>query len=74
MDINMTVAGQVIFVFALVMGVVCYYIGRRKSQTPVLTGLLGGVLSLIPLFGVIYLVVLVLKKDVGENEIATAKC
>ncbi|MDX1537123.1 hypothetical protein [Arsukibacterium sp.] len=51
-------------VFILIMGVVSYYLGRRKTQTPVLTGLLGVVLSIIPPFGLLYLVVLVLKKDV----------
>ncbi|MCB2384275.1 hypothetical protein KV201_19130 [Shewanella sp. SR1] len=67
MNINATVLGQFIIVFALIMGALCYYLGRRKTQTPVLTGLLGMVLSIIPPFGLVYLVVLVLKKDVGST-------
>lgn len=54
-------------VFILVVGVLSYYLGRRKTQTPILAGLLGLVLSIIPPFGLVYLVVLVLKKDVGST-------
>ena len=67
MNINATVLGQFIIVFALIMGALCYYLGRRKTQTTVLTGLLGMMLSIIPTFGLVYLVVLVLKKDVGST-------
>ncbi len=72
MNINATVLGQFIIVFALIMGALCYYLGRRKTQTPVLTGLLGMVLSIIPPFGLVYLVVLVLKKDVGSTSAAVS--
>ncbi|NRQ40958.1 hypothetical protein HRH59_00015 [Rheinheimera sp. YQF-2] len=72
MNINATLLGQVIFIFALVMGAVCYYLGRRKTQTPVLAGLLGIVLSIIPPFGLVYLVVLVLKKDVSSASAAVS--
>ena len=70
MNINGTVIGELIVLFALIMGVVCYYLGRRKTQTPVLAGLLGVVLSIIPPFGLVYLVVLVLKKDVNTAQAA----
>jgi hypothetical protein len=55
------------FVFVLVVGALSYYLGRRKTQTPVLAGLLGVVLCIIPPFALVYLVVLVLKKDVGST-------
>ena len=67
MNINATLLGEFIILFALIIGAVCYYLGRRKTQTPVLAGLLGVVLSIIPPFGLIYLVVLVLKKDIGPT-------
>ena len=41
MDFNATLVGQLIIVFALVMGGICYYLGRRKTQSPVLAGVLG---------------------------------
>ncbi|MEW5682184.1 MAG: hypothetical protein AB1780_07370 [Pseudomonadota bacterium] len=67
MNINATLLGEFIALFALIMGAVCYYLGRRKTQTPVLAGLLGVVLSLIPPFALVYFVVLLLKKDVGST-------
>lgn len=72
MNINATLLGQFIILFALIMGAVCYYIGRRKTQTPVLAGLLGVVLSIIPPFTLAYLVVLVLKKDVSTTRSAVS--
>ena len=72
MNINATLLGEFIVLFALIMGAVCYYLGRRKTQTPILAGLLGVVLSIIPPFGLVYLVVLVLKKDVGSTSAAVS--
>jgi hypothetical protein len=67
LNINATLVGQIMFVFVLVVGALSYYLGRRKTQTPVLAGLLGVVLCIIPPFALVYLVVLVLKKDVGST-------
>ena len=67
MNINATLLGEFIALFALIMGAVCYYLGRRKTQTPVLAGLLGVVLSLIPPFALVYFVVLLLKNDAGST-------
>ncbi|MDR6982663.1 hypothetical protein J2X32_001281 [Rheinheimera pacifica] len=72
MNINATLLGEFIALFALIMGAVCYYLGLRKTQTPILAGLLGVVLSIIPPFGLVYLVVLVLKKDVGSTSPAVS--
>ena len=73
MNINATLLGEFIALFTLIMGAVCYYLGRRKTQTPVLAGLLGVVLSIIPPFALVYLVVLVLKKDVGSTSAAVSE-
>lgn len=70
MNLNATLVGQFIFIFALIMGAVCYYLGRRKTQTPVLASLLGVMLSILPPFGLVYLVVLVFKKDVSPTPAA----
>jgi hypothetical protein len=67
LNINATLVGQVMFVFVLVVGALSYYLGRRKTRTPVLAGLLGIVLCIIPPFALVYLAVLVLKKDVGST-------
>ncbi len=63
MPVNATLFGQLVLVFALVMGLVCYVIGRHKTQRPLLTGLAGAFLFLVPLFGLIYLWILLRKKD-----------
>lgn len=73
MNINATVLGELIALSALIMGGVCYYLGRRKTQTPILAGFLGVILTLIPPLGLIYLVVLVLKKDINATSAAVAK-
>ena len=65
MNVNATLVGQLIVIFALVVGVISYFIGRHKTQSPILAGVLGAVLSIVPLFGLIYLVVLMLKSDVN---------
>ncbi len=65
MNVNATLVGQLIVVFALVVGVISYFLGRRKTQSPILAGVLGAVLSIVPLLGLIYLVVLMLKNDVN---------
>lgn len=60
---NATLFGQIVLVFALMMGLVCFVIGRRKTQRPLLTGLVGALLFLMPLLGLIYLWLLLRKKD-----------
>jgi 4-hydroxybenzoate polyprenyltransferase len=72
LNINATLLGEIMIVFILVVGALSYYLGRRKTQTPILAGLLGLVLSIIPPFGLVYLVVLVLKKDVGSTSEAVS--
>ena len=72
MNINATLIGEFIALFVLIMGAVCYYLGRRKTQTPVLAGLLGAALSIIPPLGLVYLVVLVLKKNVVSTSVAVS--
>lgn len=63
MTINGTLAGQLLVLFALIMGVACYCVARGKVSHPGLAGLLGVVLSIIPVFSLIYLGVLVFKKE-----------
>jgi hypothetical protein len=73
LNFNASLTGEIMFVlFVLSIGALSYYLGRRKTQTPILAGLLGLVLSIFPPFGLIYLVVLVLKKDVGSTSAAVS--
>ncbi|WP_299595640.1 hypothetical protein [uncultured Microbulbifer sp.] len=63
MNIPLTVIGQFIIIFAVVIAIVSYYLGRRKTETPALAAVLGAVFSIVPIFGLIYVVVLMFKRD-----------
>ena len=66
MNINATLMGQFVFVFAIIMATVCFYLGKRKTQTPIIASVIGFFSALIPPLAIIYLIVLVLKKDIVE--------
>ncbi len=64
MNINATLLGQFIFALAIVMAILGYYLGKRKTQTPFLTSGLGFLSALIPPIALIFLIALVFKNDV----------
>lgn len=64
MNINLLLFGQTLFGFMLVIGLLSYYLGRRKTQTPVVAAVIGVLLSLIPPLGLVYLGMLLIKADV----------
>lgn len=63
MNINATLIGQVIFVFAIFMAVLCYFIAKKKNERPLLSAVVGFVTSLVPVVAIIYLVILMAKPD-----------
>lgn len=42
-----------------------YYLGRTKTENPVASGVIGFLLSFLPPFGLIYLIILSLKDEVA---------
>lgn len=68
MNINATLVGQLVIVLAVIMALVCFYLGKRKTQTPILAAIIGVFLALIPPLALVYLIVLVCKNDVQSNE------
>lgn len=70
MNINSLIFAELIVV--LIIGFLAYYLGRRKTQNPVLAGFLGALLAIIPPLGLIYLAVLLLKKDVISSSVAAS--
>jgi len=66
MNINLTVIGQFITIFAVVIAIISYYLGKRKTETPLLAAVLGAVFSIVPIFGLIYVVVLMFKRDLAK--------
>lgn len=67
MNINATVLGEIIFISVIVIGILSYYLGKRKTNTPKMATLIGILLSFIPPLGLIYLAILVLKNDINQN-------
>lgn len=71
MEINTTFIGQVIVFFvlpilAIIMALVSYYLGKRKTETPKLVAAIGFFSATIPPLALIYLMVLVFKKDIKQ--------
>ena len=64
LNINATLYGKIVLVLAIVMTVLCYYLGSRKTKTPKLIAAIGCVTSLFPPLALVYLVLLVLKDDI----------
>lgn len=67
MNIDLTFIGQFTLLFAVIIAVVSYFLGRRKVETPALAALLGFVFSIVPIFGLLYVVVLMFKKDLNSG-------
>ncbi|RUO58730.1 hypothetical protein [Pseudidiomarina insulisalsae] len=66
MNINMTVMGQFMAVFMLVVAALSYLLGKRKTHSPMIATAVGVLLALLPPLALIYLLVLALKKDVKK--------
>ena len=64
MNISSTLIGQIIVILIPVFAAISYYLGKRKTSTPIVVAVIGGLLGLIPLFGLIFIAVLALKQDI----------
>ena len=76
MNINATLLGEIIFisviVIVIVTGVLSYYLGKRKTNTPIMATFIGVLLAFIPPLGLIYIAILVLKNDINQNNTGEA--
>lgn len=68
MNINPIVLGPAVLIIAVILGLISYQLGKRKTHNPVIAGVFGFILSLVPLLGIIYIIILLLKKDVTKSE------
>lgn len=66
MDISLETYGIFTFVWLLVAIPAVIFLAKRKSQNVYGTIALGSILSLMPLFGLVFLVVLYLKPDLVD--------
>lgn len=64
---NATLIGQLILpLFAIVVAVISFNLGKRKTTSPILVSILGFFSGLVPPIALVYLIALVLKKDIVE--------
>lgn len=63
MDINLTLWGWIVGVYFLSMISLSYYLGKKKTDMPVIATFIGGACSLIPPLVLIYLAALLFKKN-----------
>jgi ABC-type dipeptide/oligopeptide/nickel transport system permease component len=61
MNINATIYGQLLIVFMLLIGIICYYQGKRKTNSPKIVTLIGVLLCSIPPLAIIYVFVFIFK-------------
>jgi len=71
-NINATLLGQFIFVFAMILTFAGYYFGKRKTQTPKMMAAIGFVSAFVPPLGVIFLMVMAFKKDLPKELIESS--
>lgn len=64
MNINETLFGQVVIVLAIIMAILGYYLGKRKTQTPIVTAIVAFFTALLPPVALIFIIILVVKNDV----------
>ncbi len=70
MGINAIFIGQIIAflafpALAITTALVSYYLGKRKTETPKVVAAIGFFSAIIPPLALIYLMVLVFKKDIN---------
>lgn len=54
---------QTILILAIIFATIGFYLGKRKTETPVLVSILALFSALIPPIGLVFLMVLAFKKD-----------
>lgn len=71
MSFNLTLFGEFLAFFIVlcvpIFAVASYKIGKRKSTMPAVLAFVGGCLALFPLFALIFIALLSLKKDLPKN-------
>jgi len=63
MNINATLLAEFVIGLAVFMAAICFYLGRRKTETPILVSVIGFFTAVIPPIALIYLLILVFKRD-----------
>jgi TRAP-type C4-dicarboxylate transport system permease small subunit len=64
MNISTTQLLLMILSVMIIIGTISYFLGRRKTNSPLKASALGFVFSVIPVLGIIYVIYLASKDDV----------
>ena len=67
MNINATLLGEIVLYSMFIVGALSYYLGRRKTTSPKIATLIGVILCITPPLNIVYIIVLMLKKDIDVN-------
>lgn len=67
MNMSTTELGLIILSTMIIVGVISYFIGVRKTHSPYKASALGFVFSIIPVLGIIYVVYLFSKEDLNKS-------
>ncbi|MDC8832098.1 hypothetical protein [Alteromonas gilva] len=68
MNIDTTLLVQIILSAMLILTIVGYYLGKKKTGKPLLTAISLGVSGIIPIVALVYLLVLLFKPDIAGSE------
>lgn len=64
MTISTMQLGLLILLLMIIIGIISYFLGVRKTDSPFKASALGFVFSVIPVLGIIYVMYLASKEDV----------
>ncbi len=64
MTISTMQLGLLILLLMTIIGIISYFLGVRKTDSPYKASALGFVFSVIPVLGIIYVIYLLSKEDV----------
>lgn len=64
LNLNYSAVGQFIAVLAVIMAIIGFYLGKRKTKHPFLMALLGFCSAAFPPFALVFTLVLALRKDI----------
>ncbi|MFT7007208.1 MAG: hypothetical protein ACJAXJ_001722 [Colwellia sp.] len=64
MNFSTTQLGLMVLTVMCIIGVISYFLGIRKTNSPIKASALGFVFSVIPVLGIIYVIYLATKDDI----------
>lgn len=69
MMINATLVGQFLSVFLPIAALLSFYLGKRKTNSPIIITIIGSLLAIIPPFALLYLAILSLKTNIQKERL-----